>query len=353
MKPVIFEDDSMFNKLRKQQEDMKRMFEPMNQIKTFKLHDSVITQLQNQQREWNEMIQPLTQSLLSSTLLNEVIKVQETVKPIASLLPSIAADVHKYQSQINQALTPISNLIGDNAIRMASMTVIERNKLDDLFKSVADYLNEEMPNLRSIDYTGIDEFMGDTPTLSTNSVYASNDLPSSITVATPKKSLKDMNEDELVALVRKAMTPSLIFGAFTFICKVYEDYLLDAAKVIIEIVFALLITTATGNFDAEVKAEIVHEVKESMITRDVRKVVTKYVKVNPYGDIAFLRTDSHIRKGRTKTSPLHTAHKISSNTVLTIIERRNNWLRVEIENEETCFIGWVEESKVVKFKKIK
>lgn len=83
------------------------------------------------------------------------------------------------------------------------------------------------------------------------------------------------------------------------------------------------------------------------------KVITKYVKVDPYGQIAFLRSDSYIREGTSKSAPVVTDTLITNKTVLTIVERRNNWLKVQIDLEDSCLYGWIEESKIIKFKKMK
>jgi hypothetical protein len=57
--------------------------------------------------------------------------------------------------------------------------------------------------------------------------------------------------------------------------------------------------------------------------------------------------------GPSKSSPVAYFTKFPKNSVFTVVERRNNWVKVEvIGGELDGDKGWVEESKLLKFKKI-
>ncbi|MEY2366655.1 SH3 domain-containing protein [Lysinibacillus capsici] len=38
--------------------------------------------------------------------------------------------------------------------------------------------------------------------------------------------------------------------------------------------------------------------------------------------------------------------KIPKNTIVEVIERKNNWVRVQIEENNSCLNGWIEELKI-------
>ena len=79
-------------------------------------------------------------------------------------------------------------------------------------------------------------------------------------------------------------------------------------------------------------------------------MITRYVKVNPTDQVAFLRKDSFLREGNFISSPVVSETKVTPKTVLTIIDRKNNWVKVEVNTGNSCgSIGWVQESMVIKF----
>jgi hypothetical protein len=173
-------------------------------------------------------------------------------------------------------------------------------------------------------------------------------------VVTPKKKLLDMTEDEFKALIKKCITPVGVFSIPAYIGYLYSEYVDDAARVLLEVMFAFSLTFLTGHYNAEVKTAIVDRIQESMVVKEVKKVTTRYVKANPTDQVAFLRKESYLRQGPCKTSPVIETNRISKNTVFTILQRRNNWIKVEVYNGDLQgVLGWIEESKVVKFKKVK
>lgn len=76
--------------------------------------------------------------------------------------------------------------------------------------------------------------------------------------------------------------------------------------------------------------------------------------------IGILRVDTFIRKGSSKNAPLAIPNKLKANTVVNLLElsqklnvkRKQNWLKVNVKIDDDYVEGWVEESKVQRFKKV-
>lgn len=76
--------------------------------------------------------------------------------------------------------------------------------------------------------------------------------------------------------------------------------------------------------------------------------------------IGVLRTDTYLRKGSSKNAPLATPQKIKVNTVVNLLEinqklttkRKQNWLKVHVKIADEYVEGWIEESKIQRFKKV-
>ncbi|MGN7175617.1 hypothetical protein [Cytobacillus sp. SAFR-174] len=263
---------------------------------------------------------------------------------------SLAIDMANKNQEILKAFSKIESINWQNRALFPQRA--EMKRISSSLASVWDDFE-----INEVDLDGLDEIKLDheeAPSKVDNSPSSGHaDLSGTLTVTQPKKKLVDMTEDELSALVTKSMTKVGVFSLPVFIYNLYSEYVNDAARAIIEVMFVFCLTFFTGQYNEEVKSEIADNIQESMVVKDVRKVVTKYVKVNPTDQVAFLRKDSHLRKGTSKTSPMVPVDKISKVTVLTILERQNNWVKVQVDTGEACGeIGWVEESKVIKFKKV-
>jgi hypothetical protein len=271
-------------------------------------------------------------------------------KQLENVLAPYRNNMLQLQRQMDLIIGPISKLKFDiEPVQMNLNRIV--SAMDHTFKNL---------EISDFDITDIDELDltsgPEGPIIKkefSSSIKVSSDISTSAT-DTPKKKLSEITVEEFTVLIRKCITPANQFSIVAFATFLFSDYAKDTARVLLEITFAFMITLVSGNFDAEVKAEIVNRVEESMAHKNMKKIIVRYVKVNPYGQIAFLRNDSYLRLGNSRTAPLVIKDKITTNTVLTILERRNNWLLVQIDNGNSCGqSGWIEESKVVKFKKIK
>ena len=76
--------------------------------------------------------------------------------------------------------------------------------------------------------------------------------------------------------------------------------------------------------------------------------LTSYENVNRIG---ILRVSSKVRLSYSRHSAFSSNVNISKDTLVNIIEKRRNWIKVEAQIGEQIIEGWVEESKVIKFKK--
>ncbi|OHX44757.1 hypothetical protein [Cytobacillus oceanisediminis] len=285
--------------------------------------------------------------------------IQDSIKPLElnvfSQLTSSLLEVQGEQRHLWKSMSPTLLLINQTQELLNSYKELHLTNLVEITSSLSSIFADN--NIRDIDLSGFEDLevdfsSGGAGTLSPSIQVA--DLQDSGTVTTGQKKLIDMTEEDLTKLVTKAITTAGAFSLPVFIYHLYAEYVNDAARVIIEIIFAFSLTFVMGQYNAEVKAVIADTIQDSMVVKDTRKVITKYIKINPVDQVAFLRKETHLRQGTSKTSPVVPGGKVSTKSVLTILERKNNWIKVEVDTDESCGeIGWVEESKVVKFKKIK
>lgn len=352
------------------QESMIKQFEEIEQMRKKVLTPSLLNSIQqiryplldalstheSQMKQLARTVSYFQNNIRSSLLpLNDsLLRYQQMAIDLQKQLEKVLAPhrntMLQLQRQMDLIISPISKLKFDvEPVQMNLNRIV--SALDHTFKNL---------EISDFDLTGIDELdltSGSEGTLIkkefSSSITVSSDISTSAT-DTPKKKLSEISVEEFTEIIKKCISPKNQFSVAAFIIFLYSDYAKDAVRVLLEITFAFIMTVTTGNFDAEVRAEIVNRVEESMVYKDMRKVITRYVKVNPYNQIAFLRKDSYLHAGKSKTAPLITNKKITTNTVLTILERRNNWLLVQVDNGDSCGqSGWIQESKVVKFKKVR
>ncbi|MCK6205726.1 SH3 domain-containing protein [Bacillus infantis] len=322
-----------------------------------------LSELNDSYREIQKMINPL-----SETLLNSHLKIADSLSPVIESI--------RYQQKTMKSLTRTTNLLKNHLyitnqslfpvldsqrqLMTAFETISKQAKLlpnfdfNNTITSLNSILTDESTAIKNIDFTGLDNLNFDSiPEMRQEPLQDGiSDLASTVTIAKPKKKLVDMDEAELGKVIKKHVNAGTLSLAGLVIW-LFEDYVKETALLLLEVIFAFSITIFTGQFDAEVKVAIENRIEQSNTYRDARKVITRYVKVNPYGQVAFIRKETYLRKGASKKAPVVSRLKPHTNTVLTIVNRKTNWLKVSIDTGNSCGeIGWVEESKVVKFKKM-
>ncbi|WP_137791935.1 hypothetical protein [Bacillus sp. E(2018)] len=184
----------------------------------------------------------------------------------------------------------------------------------------------------------------------------SSELNSSLTVRKPNL-VSDMTKEELLEVFQSAHTEankekSLKTRFQVFVGAIIVGVGVDFAKeILINIVIPILLSVAASNHNYEVAQEINDKIAQHEAVKTVKKVFIKNPAIEkPIGEMAFLRVESHLRNCPHKQSHLSSTKAVSQNTVVFPIEKRGNWILIEVETKTDAFIGWIEESKVVKFK---
>lgn len=230
-----------------------------------------------------------------------------------------------------------------NAIQSVYIPQTTYDLVSSVINSKFTYENLELFN---VDFTGIDE-------LDIDSIVgiAKNDLSAE---KNHSEKLQEVNESQLMKIFEKYTEPKGNLSLKSVVAALFETYVLSEALKILNIIFSVIIALNNGAINAELKEEIGKRFDYASTYRENRKILTKYIKIYPTDQVAFLREETYLRKGLSKNAPVVSNTKISTKTVLTIIERRGNWIKVEIDTGESCGeIGWIQESMSIKFKKIK
>ncbi|MFD5853571.1 hypothetical protein ACFWGC_25905 [Cytobacillus pseudoceanisediminis] len=285
-------------------------------------------------------------NLLIEAAKNNVQTMSNVGAAVSSRMAESLTSIASSQNLISDMVQMQSQLIQDSLSRIHSET------MNHLISSIG-VLDNTFSLISNIDFSGLENLEIDELTAEVESQQGSSDLPATITVTRPEKKLMEMTESELDDLIKKNITAAGTFSIGAFIVSLFDEYIKEIALVVMEIIFAFALTFLTGQFNAGVIEEISNRIEETDTYRDTKKVITRYVKVNPTEQVAFIRKGSYLRDGASKGAPVVSQTQITSKIVLTIIDRKNNWVKVEVNNGDSCGeIGWVQESLVVKFKKM-
>jgi hypothetical protein len=91
-----------------------------------------------------------------------------------------------------------------------------------------------------------------------------------------------MTEDDFIRIIKRAISSKTgKFSLIAFVGSLFSEYVADAAKIIMETVLVFTITVCTGQYNDQVKTAIQDRIDGSMVVTDVRKIITRYVKMNP------------------------------------------------------------------------
>ncbi|MBG9450429.1 hypothetical protein ABE67_14120 [Cytobacillus firmus] len=283
----------------------------------------------------------------------------EAVKQNALIMSNASASVGARMAELQASMALLGNSLGNivqtqNQVMQnafARIQSLNSDTMNHLFSSIG-ALDTTFAHISNNDFSGLETLDIDELMDGEELQQGSSDLATTVTVTSPDKKLMDMTESELDALIKKHITAAGTFSLGAFILSLFDEYIKEIALVVMEIIFAFTLTIITGQFNADVIEEIGNRVEETDTYRDTKKILTRYVKVNPTEQVAFLRKESYLREGTSKRAPVVSQTKITPKTVLTIVERKNNWVKVEVNTGDSCGeIGWVQESTVIKFKK--
>lgn len=344
-----------------------------------KLENSVIEQVLKNQETIQKMITPLSTTILdshenlmksvSSAALNmsEGLKINLPRIDLSPLTQVFETNKHllSYKSNIPDLSSSLLNAVESYQSSFSTLSNISQQYQKDLQLSQSIYsdlmrslfasvgpLDSTFAQISNIDFSGLKELAID-DFVENGHQDGQSDLSATVTVTKPVKKLADITVSEFEDLIKKHITPLGTFSLGAFLFTIFEDYIKDIALALTEVVFALAISFMTGQFNAEVIEEVGNRIEETKTYKDARKIVTRYVKANPTEQIGFLRKDSILREGASKNAPVVSQTPITTKVVLTIIDRKQNWVRVEINTGSSCGeIGWIQESKVIKFKRV-
>lgn len=186
-----------------------------------------------------------------------------------------------------------------------------------------------------------------------------NDIASSITVR--KTMMSDLTVDEYKEIIYDALqksesssnNKSNMIG--TFFKEVFKNFTINQSisvcMIFIQIIIAIIYGIAQGNHDNEVKNQVQSIINDTSYGKAYKKIFVNNKKVEkPIGKLGYSRVQLLIRSGPKRTSPVVEKQIVPKNTVVILLERKGNWLKVQVEHDISCYIGWVEESKITKFK---
>ncbi|MGE7948307.1 hypothetical protein, partial [Lysinibacillus sp. NPDC093688] len=144
-----------------------------------------------------------------------------------------------------------------------------------------------------------------------------------------------------------------------FVRDILVSYGTDALKSLVNLVLLPLVSIAI-RYLIENHYEIINAIQNSVDNGiyvigyiSAKKYIkeqglTSYENVNRIG---ILRVSSKVRLSYSRHSAFSSNVNIPKDTIVNIIEKRRNWVKVEAQIEEQNIEGWIEESKVIKFKK--
>lgn len=134
---------------------------------------------------------------------------------------------------------------------------------------------------------------------------------------------------------------------------IYEEYAREIALLIMKMFFTLIVSSYSEQSSTELMATLQNQITETSTFREINSI---YKEAKPdflNYNFGIIRAEIILRQGSSKKSPVVNNGKFPRNTVVKIIQRKNNWIYVQIEEDGTCINGWVQESKAIKLKEVK
>ncbi|MEK4671118.1 hypothetical protein [Niallia sp. FSL R7-0271] len=259
-------------------------------------------------------------------------------------------------NHINSTVTQLANAFSTNAQGLVndltkSINTLQLGSLfDDITIDTLSVFNDFLEDYNNVDFQQI------ATDISYESTLLDVDVDANKTGSMTREELRL----EIVSAIQSAqsgitkeMRPAERLKSF--ITDVMQSIGQDLAKWVVMLLILLMAQyfskIIAGNHDYEIGKQISEKIGETELVSSVKKVFSKNHEIEkPLGDMAFLRTDSHLRTRPNKQSHLVSKDAVSRNTVVFPIEKKGNWILVEVETKNHFVIGWVQESKVIKFK---
>ncbi|MEK5528529.1 hypothetical protein MKX79_03920 [Viridibacillus sp. FSL R5-0468] len=317
------------------------------QAKLREMLKSPISNILNQQAAFREALQsPI------NDILNQQIAFRET-------LQSPISDIVNQQAAIREALqSPINEILNQQAaFRESTQSTLSELIRQHSAISPSDAL-ASYNYLRAVNFNElIEEYENNN-----QPIDASNDLPSTLTVRTSNE-LTEEQLNQVSQLIEGTLQQlqnnqpgkfqKMIMDAFN---SIGVDLVKNVFIFVLKHLWLLLI------LNSQVNHQVVIDSMQKQIPIGVKvdsSVVKKVIKdegISEYENIhhiGIVRVETFIREGKSKNAPVTYSKKIKVNTVVNIIGKKGNWVKIEVALNEEYIDGWVEESKIVKLKKKK
>ncbi|MFE4243879.1 hypothetical protein [Peribacillus butanolivorans] len=313
-----------FEEFRKQQAQMKSLF-----------NTPAMQMFREQQDQFREQ-QAQMKSLFNTPAMQMFRKQQKTFQNLINL----------NNSHLMENITKINNLKYPDLNKLMFHEVFSITK-DLNYQGLFDDIN--LDDLSVIDEI-IDEFKLDSePDYKEDN---SPDLVGNMTKNELRVEITQAIQDAQSGLSRdmdtKEKIRSYFAGIFTSIGQDVGKFIILAMA---QSLFMLMINIAAGNHDYDVAKQVSTKVNENETVKTVKKAFVKNPEIErPFGDMGFLRTESKLRTRPSKKSHLASKEPISKNTVIFPVGKKGHWILVEVETTNGFYTGWIEESKVIKFK---
>lgn len=343
---MSFYDDSIFKRIREQQEKIQKMTTPKN----FETFASQSARIQNMMKPImmesivakHSRIQNMMYPKTLESIASQAARIQRMTNPpilrylqehqnILNRMTSITSKLMNTQASINNNFDwnlQIDQSIVDKvqfALNSSDFNFAFRDlTIEDIVVMDEDILNTEQEIEREKPKMVSDLTVEEFERIINNSIEKSKDIA---------------DKPNLLNIFLREMIKGLVINES-----------LQIVLVILQIVMTVLFGFAYDNHDYEVKEKVQTIVNDSKYGKAYQKIFINEGIEYPIAPIGYLRKSTLIRNGPKRTTPLSEKVVIPKNTVVTIIGRKGNWLMIQIDREDNCYFGWIEESKLIKFK---
>lgn len=356
--------DDYFKNLRKQQEQIDKIFNPPS-LKSYREQQKIMNKYKPMLKSANE------EKLIFGNIYKEPwfigLKNQNRLLKFSQVPTNMGIGTYndkliksfKTQMKFHNAIKgSIYDLGLNKSISRKLTTALSSVDLMPLFKDIT--IND-LEEIKDLSIKDLNEEVVNSQKSHEIVKDDSSDIHSTLTVSKPKL-ISDMTVDEFNELIQKAQVASsnveqpknrikvfLIFIAGAFANEAGNQII----NIIMQLIFSFSILIVTGNHDYEVSKVAQSVINENQSVSTVRKVFIKNkdkLQEKPIGKLGFLRVSTELRVQPSKNSRLVTKEIINKNTVVTPVAIKGNWIEVEVETDSEFYIGWVQKSKIVYFK---
>ncbi|WP_409276395.1 hypothetical protein V1499_22970 (plasmid) [Neobacillus sp. SCS-31] len=178
-----------------------------------------------------------------------------------------------------------------------------------------------------------------------------------------KSNSRLVTAEEVKAMIAENVDQQGKFSAKGLLQSLLENAAYEAVKYVFGAFWAAFVALNLSIHNSQGIDKLLEKVSPDIPAHEFKKVAVQenvyLVEVADDGGfrmvtLGFLREESFLREGSKRTAPLVTYEKLPKNAIVTILERKGNWVKIQVhsDNDLSGEVGWLEESKVNKFEKI-